>query len=123
MEDNSITVRFYAGAAAAAGISEYQVPLGVLPRPDADTLGAAVPAAPASPPPGGESTVGEAPHEPRASLSQITQYLVGQFPALEPILPLCTFLSTHESRALDSGTGETVAPGDTIEVLPPFAGG
>lgn len=96
MEDKtSLTIRFYAGAAAAAGIAEHRVSLG-----------------------------------DKTNLRQLADYLVGEFPALEPILPLCTFLSVQESRVLNPDTtsgeaigSETVAAGDTIEVLPPFAGG
>lgn len=87
MADNtSITVRFYAGAAAAAGLEEYHLPL-----------------------------------NDGAQLCQVTQDLARRIPALEPILPLCTFLSVHEEHVLNPD--DVVATGDTIEVLPPFAGG
>ncbi len=76
-----VTVRYWAGARAAAGVGS-------------DLVTA--------------STVGQAVEAVRAL-----------HPALEPVLAVASFLVDGAA----SGPQASLAPGGTVEVLPPFAGG
>ena len=54
-----------------------------------------------------------------ATVGELRDELVRRVPDLEPLLPLCSLL-VDGRRA---GTEQSLAPGDVVEVLPPFAGG
>jgi len=89
-------VRFFAAAAAATGVEEQQVDLGLVPGP--------------------------------FTLAELSKLLITRFPVsasastppLAELLTRCSFLVNEVSQR-DLAT--ELAPGDVIDVLPPFAGG
>lgn len=56
-----------------------------------------------------------------ASLATVLERLARDVPALAPVLPRCTFLI--DALAAKAPFDVPVAPGSTVDVLPPFAGG
>lgn len=56
------------------------------------------------------------------TLAEVDQKLREQFPDLAAVLPRCSFLLNETAVHGDMQT-ITVTDGDTIDVLPPFAGG
>lgn len=86
----SLLVRYYAGAAAAAGADEETLEL----------------------------------NQDRVSLAEVLETLARQRPALRRVFPQCSFLwagrriETDQELSLGTDAGQ-----DTLEVLPPFAGG
>jgi molybdopterin converting factor small subunit len=78
---DTITVRYWAAARAAAGREQESVAAG--------------------------------------TLGELVTVLGGRRPALGPVLAVSTFLR----RGTRLGPAAVLAPGDEVEVLPPFAGG
>lgn len=107
-----ITLRFFAAAAEAAGAESLRLPLEdetSLPtlREELPRLLAARAAAPASEAPSSEAPASDA-------------------PSLETVLPRCSFLVDGvRARAEASATtpAAVLRGGETVDVLPPFAGG
>ena len=96
----SMTVRFFAAAAAAAGTPEREVPLTSVPAAegyDAGTLGALV-----------------------AYLGSMQDSGAPTAPSLAKVLGRSSFL-LNEVNVRDRT--RPLADGDTVDVLPPFAGG
>ncbi|GAA3280442.1 MoaD/ThiS family protein [Nesterenkonia halobia] len=112
-----ITLRFFAAAAEAAGAESLRLPLEdemSLPtlREELPRLLAARAAAPAS-----EAPSSDAPSLDAPSLDA---------PSLETVLPRCSFLVDGvRTRAEASATtpAAVLRGGETVDVLPPFAGG
>ena len=55
-----------------------------------------------------------------STLGELKEVLVRDFPKLEPVLVKCSFLVNEVSTRDDAAT---LSSGDTVDVLPPFAGG
>lgn len=91
----SVTVRFYAGAAEAAGTEEVRLPLAG--SRSLDSFLTELPALLASPEDGADSAS-----------------------SLERVCSRSSFLVNGVRAARDSAT---LSPGDQLDVLPPFAGG
>lgn len=94
----SVTVRFYAGAAEAAGTEEVRLPLAG--SRSLDSFLTELPTLLASPEEGADSA--------------------SSAPPLERVCARSSFLVNGVRAARDSAT---LSPGDQLDILPPFAGG